>query len=108
MTPKENAFGFFPPNHGSIKEKLIERLNRKEFLGNVSHELKTPIFSIQGYILTLLEGGLEDRKINRNFLLKAEKGINRMIDMVDDLDEIAKLESNQIELNLGTMHFGSL
>jgi len=99
---------------GKIREEVIEwdkhnkqeieRLTdqekfRREFLGNVSHELKTPIFSIQGYILTLLEGGLEDKKINRNFLLKAEKSINRMIEMVDDLDEISKLESNRIELN---------
>lgn len=85
--------------------KEIERLTdqekfRREFLGNVSHELKTPIFSIQGYILTLLEGGLEDKKINRSFLLKAEKGINRMIDMIDDLDEIGKLETNKITLNI--------
>jgi len=85
--------------------KEIERLTdqekfRREFLGNVSHELKTPIFSIQGYILTLLEGGLEDEQINRSFLLKAEKSINRMIEMVDDLDEIAKLESNRMELNI--------
>ncbi len=83
----------------------IERLTdqeqfRREFLGNVSHELKTPIFSIQGYILTLLEGGLEDKEINRSFLLKAEKGISRMIEMIDDLDEIAKLETNRIELNI--------
>lgn len=85
--------------------KEIERLTdqeqfRREFLGNVSHELKTPIFSIQGYILTLLEGGLEDEEINRSFLLKAEKSINRMIEMVDDLDEIAKLESNRMQLDL--------
>ena len=85
--------------------KEIERLNdqekfRRDFLGNISHELKTPIFSIQGYILTLLEGGLEDKKINRSFLLKAEKSVNRMIEMVDDLDEISNLESNTIELNL--------
>jgi two-component system phosphate regulon sensor histidine kinase PhoR len=85
--------------------KEIERLTdqekfRRDFLGNVSHELKTPIFSIQGYILTLLEGGLEDKKINRSFLMKAEKSINRMIEMVDDLDEIARLESNRMQLNM--------
>jgi two-component system phosphate regulon sensor histidine kinase PhoR len=100
---------------GKIREEVIEwdkdnrkeiaRLNdqeqfRREFLGNVSHELKTPIFSIQGYVLTLLEGGLEDKEINRNFLLKAEKSINRMIEMIDDLDQIAKLESNRIHLNM--------
>lgn len=88
-----------------LNRQEIERLTdqeqfRREFLGNVSHELKTPIFSIQGYILTLLEGGLEDKKINRSFLLKAEKGINRMIEMIDDLDEIAKLETNRIQLNM--------
>lgn len=85
--------------------KEIERLTdqekfRREFLGNVSHELKTPIFNIQGYVLTLLEGGLEDKNINRSFLMKVEKSVNRMIEMVDDLDEISKLESNRIELNI--------
>ena len=83
----------------------IDRLNdqekfRREFIGNISHELKTPIFSIQGYILTLLEGGLEDDKINRKFLLKAEKGVDRMIEMIEDLDEISKLESNRIQLKI--------
>lgn len=85
--------------------KEIERLTdqekfRREFIGNISHELKTPIFNIQGYILTLLEGGLEDARINRSFLIKAEKSIDRMIEMVDDLDQISKLESNRIELSL--------
>ena len=84
--------------------KEIERLTdqekfRREFIGNISHELKTPIFNIQGYILTLLEGGLEDGRINRSFLKKAEKSIDRMIEMVDDLDQISKLESNRIELS---------
>lgn len=93
--------------------KEIERLTdqeefRRDFLGNVSHELKTPIFSIQGYILTLLEGGLEDKTINRSFLQKAEKSLNRMIEMVDDLDEIAKLESNRIELNIQTFNLVTL
>ena len=96
-----------------INRREIERLTdqeefRRDFLGNVSHELKTPIFSIQGYILTLLEGGLEDDTINRSFLQKAEKSLNRMIEMVDDLDEIAKLESNRIELNLQTFNLISL
>ena len=68
-------------------------------MGNVSHELRTPLFSIQGYVLTLLEGGLEDKKINRSFLMKAQKSISRMIEIVNDLDEISKLESNKIQLN---------
>ncbi len=86
-------------NRAEIDRLQEQERFRREFIGNISHELKTPIFSIQGYILSLLEGGLEDKKINRNFLLKAEKGIDRMIEMVDDLDEIAKLESNRISLN---------
>jgi two-component system, OmpR family, phosphate regulon sensor histidine kinase PhoR len=69
---------------------------RKEFIGNVSHELKTPIFNIQGYILTLLEGGLEDEKINRDYLMRAERSVERMINIVEDLDTVTRLESRQL------------
>jgi two-component system phosphate regulon sensor histidine kinase PhoR len=71
---------------------------RREFLGNVSHELKTPIFNIQGYILTLLDGGLEDNSINRLYLERAEKSINRMISIVEDLESISRLESGELKL----------
>lgn len=71
---------------------------RQEFIGNVSHELKTPIFNIQGYILTLLEGGLEDPGINRLYLERAEKSINRMIQIVKDLEYIARIESGELLL----------
>ncbi len=71
---------------------------RKEFLGNVSHELKTPIFNIQGYILTLLDGGLEDPTINRLYLERTEKSINRMINIVEDLESISRLESGELKL----------
>ncbi len=86
-----------------IQVKEIERLKdleryRKEFVGNVSHELKTPIFNIQGYILTLLEGGLEDPKINILYLKRTEKSIDRMISIVEDLESITKLESGELEL----------
>ena len=73
---------------------------RREFLGNLAHELKTPVFSIQGYILTLLEGGLEDESVNRIFLERASKATDRMTLLLDDLDNIAKMEVNQIELEL--------
>jgi two-component system phosphate regulon sensor histidine kinase PhoR len=81
----------------------IERLKklevyRKEFLGNVSHELKTPIFNIQGYVLTLLDGGLEDENINRDYLMRAEKSVDRMITIVDDLEAIAQLETGELQL----------
>lgn len=78
--------------------KLMEQY-RKEFIGNVAHELKTPIFNIQGYILTLLEGGLDDPRINRDYLQRAERSVERMITIVEDLDTITKLESGQMQLN---------
>ena len=71
---------------------------RREYIGNLSHELKTPIFSIQGYILTLLEGGLEDESINRKFLERASKGVDRITKIVDDLDTITKLEEGRLNL----------
>ncbi len=75
---------------------------RKEFLGNVSHELKTPIFNIQGYILTLLDGGLEDKSVNRLYLERSEKSINRMIHIIEDLESIARLESGELQLDYET------
>jgi two-component system phosphate regulon sensor histidine kinase PhoR len=87
--------------------KEIERLKeleryRKEFVGNVSHELKTPIFNIQGYILTLLEGGIDDEKINMLYLKRTEKSIDRMISIVEDLESITKLESGELTLKMGS------
>ncbi len=86
--------------HNQLLE--IERLKeleryRKDFVGNVSHELKTPIFNIQGYILTLLEGGLEDPKINKLYLTRSEKSIDRMISIVEDLESITKLETGELK-----------
>ena len=71
---------------------------RKEFVGNVSHELKTPLCSIQGYILTLLDGGLEDPDINRKYLEQTEKNIERLIHIVRDLEDISRLEAGTLEL----------
>lgn len=70
---------------------------RREFLGNLAHELKTPVFSIQGYVLTLLEGALEDEKVNRIFLERASKAIERMTHILEDLDELTKLEVNELK-----------
>ncbi len=66
---------------------------RREFIGNLAHELRTPIFSIQGYILTLQEGGLDDPKVNYDFLDRAGRGVDRLIRIVEDLDLISQLES---------------
>ncbi len=80
-------------------DQLEERENfRREFIGNLAHELKTPIFSIQGYILTLLEGGLEDKDINLLFLERASKSVERVTDLLNDLDAISKLESGHFNL----------
>ena len=73
---------------------------RREFLGNVSHELKTPIFTIQGYIHTLIDGALEDSNVNRKYLLRTSKSIDRLISIIEDLDALAKLESEELELEL--------
>lgn len=81
---------------------------RREFLGNVSHELKTPIFNIQGYILTLLDGGLKDKKINKKFLEKSAKSVDRMIAVVQDLEEITKFESGVMNLNESVFNINEL
>jgi len=73
---------------------------RKEFLGNLAHELKTPVFSIQGYILTLLEGGLEDENVNRNFLERALSGVDRITNLLEDLDDISRFEYENYHLKL--------
>ena len=82
-----------------IAQLKVRESYRKEFIGNVSHELKTPIFNIQGYILTLLDGALEDEEINRAYLLRANKSVERMIRLVHDLETIAKLEAGALQMN---------
>lgn len=73
---------------------------RREFIGNLAHELKTPITSIQGYILTLLEGGLEDENVNRKFLERASNGVDRLIAIVQDMDTITRLEEGVMQLDM--------
>ncbi len=91
----------------NITETEIDNLKeleeyRKDFLGNISHELKTPIFSIQGYIHTLLDGGLEDNKVNVHFLTRAADNVERLITIVEDLEAISNLEGgiDQLELKV--------
>lgn len=70
---------------------------RKEYLGNVSHELKTPVFNIQGYVSTLIDGGLNDPSINLDYLKRADKSIERIIHIIDDLETITQLETGTLE-----------
>jgi two-component system phosphate regulon sensor histidine kinase PhoR len=72
---------------------------RREFLGNVSHELKTPLFTVQGYISTLLDGAMDDKAIRKKYLKRAEKGVERLIYIVEDLDMITKLEVGDLNLD---------
>lgn len=81
-------------------KNLTERDSfRKDFLGNVSHELKTPLFMVQGYILTLIEGAINDKLIRDKYLERANKGVDRLVAIVKDLDMIAKLETEGLKLN---------
>ncbi len=73
---------------------------RKEYIGNVAHELKTPIFNIQGYIETLADGGIYDPNINLKYIKKAERSVSRMIAMIDDLDAITQLEGGNLILDI--------
>lgn len=86
------------------RQKEIELLKknelfRKEFLQNLSHEFKTPVFAIQGYVDTLLQGAMYNPEVNKNFLEKAGKNVERLAHLIQDLDEISKLERGEIRLN---------
>ncbi|MDA0779324.1 MAG: ATP-binding protein [Bacteroidetes bacterium] len=72
---------------------------RREFLGNIAHELKTPLFTVQGYILTLLDGAMNDKNVNRKYLLRASKGVERLTFIVKDLDLLTSLEKGNTELD---------
>jgi two-component system phosphate regulon sensor histidine kinase PhoR len=92
-------------NWADQRKNEIEKLHeneafRREFLQNLSHELKTPIFSIQGYVETLLGGALSNPDVNIKFLENTSKNIDRLVNLVDDLDEISKLESGELKLTL--------
>lgn len=87
----------------SDKSKEIEDLKkleqfRKEFLANLSHELKTPIFNIQGYVHTLLDGAMDEPEVMKHFLERTAKSIDRLNNLVDDLDEISKIERGEVAM----------
>jgi two-component system phosphate regulon sensor histidine kinase PhoR len=82
-------------------KNLTERDSfRRDFLGNVAHELKTPLFTVQGYLLTLIEGALYDKDILEKYLDRANKGVERLVAIVKDLDMIAKLETDGLKMNM--------
>jgi two-component system phosphate regulon sensor histidine kinase PhoR len=81
-----------------IENLKVREEYRREFLGNVSHELKTPLFTVQGYISTLLDSGMKDKDLRKKYLERAEKGVERLIYIVEDLDMISKLEMGDLNL----------
>jgi two-component system phosphate regulon sensor histidine kinase PhoR len=83
-----------------IEMLKVREKYRREFLGNVSHELKTPLFTVQGYLSTLLDGAMEDKSIRKKYLKRAEKGVERLIYIVEDLDMITKLETGDLNLDM--------
>ena len=85
-----------------IEALKIRENYRREFIGNVSHELKTPLFTVQGYIETLLDGALNDEKIKEKYLERANKGVERLIYIIKDLDMITKLEVGELNLEKET------
>ena len=93
-----DIFEWVKTNRAEFAKLKQEEKFRREFIGNLAHELKTPIFSIQGYILTLLEGGIDDNNVNRKFLNIALNGVERMNQIISDLDMITKFESERIDL----------
>jgi two-component system phosphate regulon sensor histidine kinase PhoR len=83
-----------------IETLKVREEYRKEYIGNVSHELKTPLFTVQGYISTLLEGAASNKKLREKYLKRADKGIERLTYIIKDLDMITKLEAGDLSLNI--------
>ena len=83
-----------------IDELKKQEQFRRDFLSNISHEFKTPLFAIQGYIEAIQDDEFEDRELARDFLAKASKNVDRLSYLINDLDEISKLESGEIPINL--------
>ena len=81
---------------------------RKEYIGNVSHEMKTPLFSIQGYVETLMDGGVENIAIRDKYLERIDKSVERLLNIVKDLDMINQFESGEITLNISKFDINNL
>ena len=84
---------------GEIQDLENQAQFRRDFIGNLAHELRTPLFSIQGYLDTLIEGGIEDPKINYEYLNRADKNLERLTILVKELDEISTIESGRGSMN---------
>lgn len=97
---QEELAGWSEKRQMEIAEFQDSERFRKEYIGNVAHEIKTPLFTIQGYILTLLDGALEDPEINHLYLERAAQNLERLTNIMADLDEMSKMDSGEGKLNL--------
>lgn len=91
-----------------IESLKVREEYRREFMGNVSHELKTPLFTVQGYLSTLIDGGMRDKDLRKKYLERAEKGVERLIYIVEDLDMISKLEMGDLNLEFSEFNIVEL
>jgi two-component system phosphate regulon sensor histidine kinase PhoR len=89
-----------PEYRGELNSLKDQATFRREFLGNIAHELKTPLFTVQGYILTLLDGALKDSSVNEKYLERANKGVERLTYIINDLDLLTKLEKQDTKLEI--------
>jgi len=96
----EDMGEFVKLKRGEVELLKREGEYRKEFIGNVAHELKTPLFSIQGYVSNLLDGALNDKVLLEKYLKRADKSVERLAFIVQDLDLISQIESSTIKLNI--------
>ncbi|HXH19206.1 MAG TPA: ATP-binding protein [Chitinophagales bacterium] len=109
--PKKDVIGLLEKETMDLANRQIKEIEalkelaqyRKEFLGNVSHELKTPVFNIQGYLHTLIDGGMDDPQVNKRYLLKASENLERLDNIIHDLEIISQIESNSLTLDF--IHF---
>lgn len=95
---KDEVEKFAKDKKTEIELLKVRENYRKEFMGNVSHELKTPLFTVQGYILTLLDGAIKDKKVRKKYLSRASKAVDRLLYIIKDLDMITKLETGDLSL----------
>jgi two-component system phosphate regulon sensor histidine kinase PhoR len=98
-TLSKNVKRFAEDKRLEIKTLKEKESYRREFLGNISHELKTPLFTVQGYLLTLLEGAIDDKDIRLKYLERANNGVERLNHIVKDLDMISRLEMGDLSIN---------
>lgn len=91
---------FVKLKRSEIESLKKEDIYRKEFVGNVAHELKTPLFSIEGYISNLLDGAMDDKELLKKYLKRAEKSVDRLTYIIKDLDLITQLESSTLKLQI--------